>query len=53
MKTARHALIALAVLAALSLSGCTVPTDPTFVGHAENARQADAPPAVHAQRAQS
>ena len=53
MKTARHALIALAVLAALSLSGCTVPTDPTFVGRADSAHHSDTSQDASSQRARS
>ncbi|QWF19118.1 hypothetical protein [Lysobacter capsici] len=53
MKTTRHVLFALAMLAALSLTACTLPTDPTFANRAPDTHTAPATATVAAEQAES
>lgn len=53
MKATRHVLFALAVLAGLSLTACTLPTDPTFANRAPDPHTTPATVSVAAEQAES
>ena len=53
MKINRHALFVLVVLAALTLTACTLPTDPTFAGRTPDTQKAHPAATVAMERAQS